>query len=66
MSVIYSAYATILAFIGGTLWPLGLEISGGPETGLLFIFVISPIILGVFFLITMIVVTPILLLRRKR
>jgi len=62
----YSTYATILAFIGGTLWPVGLEISGGFLTGLVFIFIIDPIIITVFWVGTMIFITPIVVWLSRR
>lgn len=61
MAAAYSTYATILAFIGGTLWPIGYEISGGLGTGLLFIFIIDPILILVFYWASMILLFPIFL-----
>ena len=57
----YSTYATILAFFGGTLWPIDYEISGGLGTGLLFIFIIDPILITVFYWASAIVLFPIFL-----
>lgn len=38
---------TVVAFIGGTLWPLAVEVEGGVGFGLLWLFVIDPILVTV-------------------
>jgi hypothetical protein len=46
-SGLFSFYCTIVAFIGGTIWPFGWNMKGGLLTGLLWLFLIDPIVLTV-------------------
>lgn len=49
---------TFLAFTGGTLWPIGVELEGGFSTGLLWLFVIDPLVATVMYWIGLAVLVP--------
>lgn len=49
---------TVVAFIGGHLWPLGIPIEGGIGFGLLWLVVIDPIAAGLLWLAGMAVMAP--------
>ena len=65
-ALVYSTYATIVAFTGGTLWPIGLEMAGGVGSGLFFIVVIDPILMTVFYWIGLIMLSPIVMAMMAR
>ena len=49
---------TIIAFTGGRLWPLPIEVDGGVGFGLLWLFVIDPVAVTVLYWISMLVAAP--------
>jgi hypothetical protein len=66
VTVIYSSVATVIAFVGGTLPIIGIELDGGIGTGLLFLFVIDPILMTVGWITALVLALPITLLTRRR
>ncbi len=56
---IYGLWATVIAFIGGTLPIIGITLRGGLFTGLLWLFIFDPILMTVGYWIGMIIVLPI-------
>lgn len=56
---VYSTYATILAFVGGSLWPFGWEIGGSVGLGLVWIFLVDPIVMTVFYWAAMLIAMPV-------
>ena len=53
-------YCTLLAFIGGTVWPFGWELGGSFVAGVIWVFLISPLIMTLFYWLTMLFVMPLL------
>lgn len=49
---------TIIAFIGGRLWPLPIEVEGGLLFGLLWLFIFDPLAVTVLYWISMLVLAP--------
>jgi hypothetical protein len=49
---------TIVAFVGGQLWPLPIEVEGGLGFGLLWLFVIDPLAVTVLYGISVLVLAP--------
>lgn len=52
-------WATVVAFIGGTLPIIGVRLPGGIISGLLWLFIADPILMTVGYWISMIVIIPI-------
>jgi hypothetical protein len=65
-AIVLSTWMTIIAFIGGTMPIIGWETDGGITTGLVWLFVVDPLIVTVCAWVTMLVTAPIALLRRRR
>lgn len=65
-TVIFSLWCTIIAFTGGTLPLVGWNIDGGVGTGLLWIFIIDPIVVTVGCWVSTLIALPIELLLSRR
>ena len=63
---IFALWCTVIAFTGGTLPLLGWNIDGGIGTGLVWLFVIDPIVVTVGYWLCMVIVMPIALLLSRR
>jgi len=63
---IFSLWCTVIAFTGGRLPLLGWHIDGGVGMGLLWLFLIDPIVITVGYWVSMLVVMPIALLFSRR
>ena len=61
VAAIWLTYATILAFVGGTLWPFGTEFGGSFGFGLTWLFVGDPIAATVLYWAFMLVMIPLIL-----
>jgi hypothetical protein len=61
-SSLYMVWATIIAFIGGRIPIFGFEMRGGIISGLIWVFILDPIIMTIMYWISMIIVLPIGLL----
>lgn len=61
---------TIVAFMGGQLWPLGIEVDGGIGFGLVWLFLIDPLAMTVLYWVSMLLMAPLIgasaLARRRR
>jgi hypothetical protein len=56
--VILTSWWTVLAFIGGTAPVLGWELEGGLGPGLVWLFVVDPVLLTVAYWIGLVIVLP--------
>jgi hypothetical protein len=56
--VVFTTWCTIIAFVGGTLPVLGWELEGGFGTGTLWVFVIDPIVLTLFYWVALGLAVP--------
>jgi len=56
---VYGLWATVIAFVGGTLPIVGIRLPGGLVSGLLWVFVGDPVLITVGYWIGMIVGLPI-------
>ncbi|MFP4514167.1 MAG: hypothetical protein ACLFRV_14580 [Acidimicrobiales bacterium] len=65
-AIVLSTWMTIIAFVGGTMPIIGWETDGGIGVGLVWMFVVDPIVITVCYWLTMIVVLPIVLLFRPK
>lgn len=63
---IFALWCTVIAFTGGTLPLLGWNMDGGVGAGLLWLFVIDPIVTAVGYWLSMLIVMPIALLLSRR
>ena len=61
-AAIWLTYATILAFVGGTLWPFGTEFGGSFGFGLTWLFVGDPIAATVLYWAFMLLMIPLVLI----
>lgn len=55
---IFNAWCTIIAFIGGTIPIIGLDLSGGLFSGLIWLFIVDPIVMTVIYWVGMVFFTP--------
>ena len=55
---LYGLYCTWIAFFGGTIQPLGWELEGSVSTGLLWFFILTPLIATVVYWMTMLIAMP--------
>jgi hypothetical protein len=56
---IYGLWATVIAFVGGTLPIIGVALPGGIISGLLWLFIADPILMGLGYLLSLIIILPI-------
>ena len=56
---IYGLWATVVAFVGGTLPIIGIRLPGGLLSGLLWLFVADPILMTVGYWIGLVIVLPV-------
>jgi hypothetical protein len=61
-TIVLSTWMTIIAFVGGTMPIIGWETEGGIGVGLVWLFVVDPIVLTVGWWVTALAVLPIALL----
>ncbi|QGG94378.1 hypothetical protein [Actinomarinicola tropica] len=59
-TVVLTTWMTVVAFVGGTMPIIGWETDGGLATGILWLFVVDPIVVSACWLLTTVVVLPIL------
>lgn len=57
-AIVFSAWTTVIAFVGGTMPIIGWETDGGIVTGLVWIAFVDPIIVTVVYWATLLVVLP--------
>jgi len=57
--ILYGLWATVIAFVGGRLPIIGIELPGGLISGLLWLFIADPILMSLGAWISMIVVVPV-------
>lgn len=62
VSIIFSLWCTVIAFVGGRLPIIGWELKGGLIIGLLWLFIIDPILITVCYWLSMIIAVPIAML----
>lgn len=60
-TVVFSGWCTVVAFTGGTLPILGWHLDGGIPTGLLWLFIVDPIVIVVCQWLSGFLLTPIIL-----
>ena len=65
-AVVFSIWTTIIAFVGGTMPIIGWETDGGIVTGLIWVVVVDPILMAVFYWATLLVVLPLAFVFRPR
>jgi hypothetical protein len=56
---LYGLWATVIAFVGGTLPVIGIRLPGGLISGLLWLFVADPILMTVGYWIGLVIVLPV-------
>ena len=59
-SGLYGLYCSVVAFVGGTIWPFGWELEGSFVAGVIWVFLIAPLIMTLFYWLTMLFVMPLL------
>jgi hypothetical protein len=64
-SGIFALWCTIIAFAGGTLPLLGWKMAGGIGAGLVWLFIVDPILIGICYVVSLVIVVPLGLLLRK-
>ena len=55
---VYDAWCTIIAFVGGTIPFIGIKLGGGLFSGLLWLFILDPIVITAIYWIVLAVITP--------
>lgn len=65
-AIVLSSWYTVIAFAGGTLPILGIELDGGIGYGLFWLIIVDPIVITVTYWLTLIVLVPLSLLFRPR
>ena len=63
---LWSTWCTVVAFTGGRLPIVGWHLAGGLDTGLLWVFVLDPILMTLGYWIAALVVMPLSLIFRPR
>lgn len=63
---IYGLYCTFIAFVGGTIQPLGWELEGSGQGGLVWLVLITPIITTVAYWLTMLIAMPLAAVLRSK
>lgn len=61
-AIVLSIWMTFVAFFGGTMPIIGLETKGGLIPGLVWLFIVDPIVITICYWLTMIVAVPVALL----
>jgi hypothetical protein len=65
-TAVWITWCTVIAFIGGTMPIIGWEVDGGIGFGLLFLFIIEPILLTLAYWAVLLVMLPLMFLFGRR
>ena len=58
-SLVISTWMTVVAFVGGTMPVIGWQTDGGIGTGLVWLFVVDPVVLTVCYWLALVITVPV-------